>query len=186
MSNRNIKTNPYIVVSYNEGKMFTDKEYNILKSIARNERERIKSDYEMFEDSQLTQKVIEYIIRNTKYDDLSLLKKEIVLANALLPDDIMIIDLLSKEGFTIEHIKTIIRFRDLLKNLLINKKELTNELREQLKIYKPVVDKVIDIFNTNFYTNNSTVILNKLCELLVTKPHMFNEMTISKAKTLNK
>ena len=186
MSNKNIKTNPYKIVSYNEGKMFTDKEYNILKNIAKNEKDRIKNDYGLVEDSQLTQRIVEYVIISTKYDDLSLLKKEILLANALLPDDIKIIDLLSKEGFTIEHIKTIIRFRDILKNLLIHKKELTNELKEQLKIYKAVVDKIIDVFNTNFYTNNSTIILNKLCELLVTKPHMFNEMTILKAKTLNK
>ena len=186
MANESLKTDPHMIISYNEGKMITNKEYNILKRLAKNERDRILNDYELVEDSHLTQKVIEHIIRNTAYEDMSLSKREAMLANALLPDDIQIIDILTKEGFTIDHIKTIIRFRDILKNLLIHKQESTNELKEQIKIYKAVVDRLIDIFNTNFYTADSTIILNRLCELLVTKPHMFSELTIMKLKSLNK
>lgn len=180
------KTNPNRIISYNEAKMFTNKEYNLLKQQASNERKRIKKSYNLIEESNISQKIIEYIIKNSHYPELSILKKEILLANTLLPDDIKIVDILTKEGFTIEHIKTIIRFRDILKNLIIHKQQLNKELKEQLEIYKPITNKLIDIFNTNFYINDSTIILNKLCELIANKPQLFDEITKSNQKTLKK
>ena len=180
------KTNPNRIISYNEAKMFTNKEYNLLKQQASNERKRIKKSYNLIEESNISQKIIEYIIKSSHIPELSILKKEILLANTLLPDDIKIVDILTKEGFTIEHIKTIIRFRDILKNLIIHKQQLNKELKEQLEIYKPITNKLIDIFNTNFYINDSTIILNKLSELIANKPQLFDEITKSNQKTLKK
>ena len=186
MNKINSITNPKKILTYNEANMYTQKEYELLKQKANQEIKRIKKDYNLKENSKISQKFIEYIIKNTHYQDMSILKKEILLANSLLPNDIKIIDQLTKEGFTIEHIKTIIRFRDILKNSIIHKQILTPELKEHLEIYKSVTSKLINIFNDNFYVNNSTIILNKLCELLATKPQLFNEISKDNKKTLKK
>ena len=52
------KTNPNRIISYNEAKMFTNKEYNLLKQQASNERKRIKKSYNLIEESNISQKII--------------------------------------------------------------------------------------------------------------------------------
>jgi len=179
-------TNPNRILTYNESKMYTNKEYNIIKKQAKLERDKILQQYRLNEDEYPTIKIIEHIINNHEYQDLSPLKKEIMLSNIILPDDTKIINILTENGFTIEHIKIIIKFRGILKNLLLNKSNLSKELLEEIKIYKNVVSKLIEIFYINFHINNSTIILNRLSELLVTKPHLLDSLPKSKAKRLTK
>lgn len=177
---------PTRIISYNEGRILTKKEYTLLKRKAKIEREKIINNHKLNEDSPTTKKIIEYIINNTEYKDISPIKKEIILANAVLPDDIKIIEILTVNGFTLEHIKTIIRFRGILKNLVLTQSKLTEELKEQINIYKKVITKLIEVFSINFYTNNSTIILNRLCELLITNPQLFESMSKSKSRKLLK
>lgn len=53
---------------------------------------------------------------------------------------------------------------------MINKK-----LKEQIAIYKRVMDKLIDVFYKNFNFKDSTIILKRITELLVTSPNLFDE-----------
>jgi len=179
-------TNPNRILTYNESKMYTNKEYNIIKKQAKLERDKILQQYRLNEDEYPTIKIIEHIINNHEYQDLSPLKKEIMLSNIILPDDTKIINILTENGFTIEHIKIIIKFRGILKNLLLNKSNLSKELLEEIKIYKNVVSKLIEIFYINFHINNSTIILNRLSELLVTKPHLLDSLPKSSPISLSK
>ena len=176
---------PERIISYNEGRIITKKEYEILKKRAKKEKERIENEVCLGEyGSYINQKIIEHNIIKTEYSDLSIIQKEVMLSNAILPDDTKIIDVLTQNGFTIEHIKTIIHFRGILKNLVMYKSNITNELKEQINTYKKVVTILINIFKENFQTNNSTIILNRICQLLVTSPELFE--TRSNIKKLTK
>ena len=53
---------------------------------------------------------------------------------------------------------------------MINKK-----LKEQIAIYKRVMDKLIDVFYKNSNFKDSTIILKRITELLVTSPNLFDE-----------
>ena len=64
------------------------------------------------------------------------------------------------------------------------KTSIKEDLKEELKIYKKVVSILLNVFKEKFNINNSTVILNRICELLVTNPELFN--TLEKTKTLKK
>ena len=50
--------------------------------------------------------------------------------------------------------------------------------------YKKVVTILLNIFKEKFNISNSTIILNRICELLVTNEELFN--TLEKPKTLKK
>ena len=174
-----------IIISYNEAKEIFEKEYNELKILGQIERENIEKEYtKLIKECNLTNEFNDYITKRligirydtSKYSDLTSIKKEIIIANAILPDDISIINLLHDNGFTIEHLKVIIRFRSILKNKITCKtKNIDKYLAEQIKIYKTVVSKLIEIFETNFKINDSTIILNRITELLVTSPNLFDE-----------
>ena len=66
-----------------------------------------------------------------------------MLANAILPDDHKVIDTLTEKGFTLEHIRTIMKFRGILKNILLNKSIIQGDLKEKIEIYKKVTGILI-------------------------------------------
>lgn len=167
---------PEKILSYVEARTIGTREYTMLKQIGQIERDYVLKKYLLPKEPELSIKsIVESRLNDPKYDNLSNLKKEVVLANSILPDDIKIIDILTKEGFTLQHLKTIIKFRSILKNLLINKTMINKELKEQIAIYKRVMDKLIDVFYKNFNFKDSTTILNRITELLVTSPNLFDK-----------
>lgn len=176
---------PERILSYQEALIITKKEYQILKNIAKKERKRIELEICMAEkDSAINKLIIESNINMRNYDDLSPLKKEVMLANAILPEDDKVIDTLTEYGFTLEHIKTIIKFRGILKNQVMSKTVIEDDLKESIKIYKKVVTILMNAFREKFNVNNSMVVLNRICELLVTSPELFD--TLNNQRNLRK
>lgn len=174
---------PNRIITYNEGNCITKVEYNLLQNIANEERNRILKEYNLDNfDLEHKNRFIYDMISNNDYNDLSNIQKEIVLSNSIINDDVKLIDILTLNGFTLEHIKTIIRFRDKLKNLMLYNPILTKELKEDINTYKVIVSKLIDIVNQEFKTNNSTVILNKICILLTLYPELFSSISKHKSK----
>lgn len=168
------KINPERIVSYNEALMITNKEYNLFKQLGQIERNKIESKYNFnIETNDLIKNIIYTLINEPQYKNLSTIKKEIILANSMLPEENYIINVLNEYGFTKNHLKAIIRFRSILKNYLMNKKDINNELKEKIDIYIKIVNKLIYIFNTHFDINNPTIILNKISEMLITSENLF-------------
>lgn len=162
------------ILSYPEALIRTKKEYAYLKQYSQIEREKIEKEIDLQIGSNFFNKdIIENRIDFSKYPNTSKLNKEIILANIILPDDVKIIDILTEAGFTLEHLKTIVRFRSILKNLLINNSIITDELKEQIAIYKRVTTKLINVFKEHFNFNESTIILNRITEMLITCPNLF-------------
>lgn len=165
--------NPERILTYYEALTISKKEYIFLKQLAQIERENIqKENNNKLNNKEIAIKLMALRFNTPIYPNLSSLKKEIILANAILPDDYKIINTLNEYGFNIYHLKTIIRFRGIIKNLIINNSLLTKELKENIKIYKRVTTKLIDIFNKEFNCNNSTIILNRISEILITYPDL--------------
>lgn len=179
-------TNPLTILSLTDALMISKKEYQFLKQIAKIERETIIKNNNQIDNFNLIQKLTETLTNSSIYPNLSISKKQIILSNAILPDDTNIINTLSEYGFTIYHLKTIIRFRSIIKNLLINECNLTQELKDNITIYKKVTNKLIDIFNKEFNCNNSTIILNRISEMLITQPDLFKNNNSSNKLIKNK
>lgn len=168
------------ILTYIDALTITKKEYNYFKQLSIIEKERIEKKLKMsFEEHPVDKKYLEEIILGTEYKNISSMNKEIMLANAILPDDQKIATLLNEEGFTLEYLKIIIRFRSLLKNILTNNLPIDKETRQKLDAYKVIVEKLVDLFNKHFNVNNQTIILNRICEMLVTCPELF----VPKSKT---
>ena len=173
--------NPERILSYTEALIITKKEYQILKSLAKYEKKRIELEICMSEkESLMNNLIIENNIKMSSYDDLSPLKKEVMLANAILPDDHKVIDTLTEKGFTLEHIKTIMKFRGILKNILLNESIIQDDLKVNIEIYKRVTSILIKAFKEKLNVNNSSIILNRICELLVTNPELFETLNDKK------
>lgn len=174
---------PNKIISFNEGNCLTKVEYNLLIKISVEERNKILKEYNLNNlDLSNKNRFIQEIISNNKYPNLSNIQKEAMIASTIIQDDIKLINLLTDNGFTLEHIKTIIRFRDKIKNLILYKPILTNDLKEEISIYKNIVSKLINIVNKEFYTNNSSIILNKICVLISLYPELFKSTSKHKKK----
>ena len=166
-------TNPSNILSQTDALMISKKEYQFLKLLAIKERESIIKNNPQINNFRLNQLLTEILNNESIYPQLSISKKQIILSNAILPDDTLIADKLSEYGFTIYHLKTIIRFRSIIKNHLTNESFLTKELKNNIIIYKKVIKKLINIFNKEFNCNNSTIILNRISEMLITSKDLF-------------
>ena len=169
------------ILTYLDAMTITEKEYQILKSISN----KIKNETEnmFYEDINQYNIIIHYIekrIRKSKLINNSILSKEIIISNILLPNDIEIIDFLNKSGYTYEHLKNIIKFRTLIKNILLNDLEFNEEQKKQYEEYKKEIKNIITIFKEKYNISDSKIILNRICELLVRKTNCFE-----KAKELN-
>ena len=168
------KLNANRILTPIEASTLSKKDYTNLKQLVQIERENFEKTYNIKLDGHdITTRMFIFEITNRSYSNLTILEKEILLANAAFPSDKEIATLLSENGFTINHLKAIIRFRSLIKKSLVNDKKMDEELSTQFEIYKKVVSKLLDLFNANFKFNNSTIILNRICEMLVTCPELF-------------
>ena len=87
-----------------EASMITPREYYRLKEISKVIRKSIETQLQSNANTDgFTRYYIELAIRSSEHKNLSNTEIEIIIANAILPDDISIAELLSKHHFTIEH-----------------------------------------------------------------------------------
>lgn len=167
---------PFIdrVLTYLDAMIITEKEYQILKNTSYSIK---KETDETFNDSINQYNIIihhiEKSIRQSKLINNSILAKEIIIANILLPNDIDIIDLLNKSGYTYEFLKNIIKFRSLIKNIVSSDTEFNKENKKRYEEYKEEIKNIINIFKENYNITDQTIILNRICELIVRKPNSF-------------
>ena len=122
--------------------------------------------------------IIKYYIENTiinpnNLSNFSQTAKEIIIANILLPETIKVVELLNNNGYTIEHLKNITRFRALLKNIILSNAPIDTNLANQFMIYKKYVTHITELFKKTFGIIDQTIILNRICEILVTYPNLF-------------
>ena len=153
-------TNPSNILSITDTLMISNKEYLFLKQLGIKERESIIKNNPQINNHRLNKLLIDTLNKESIYPNLSIIKKQI------------------------EHLKTIIRFRSIIKNHLQNKFILTKELKDNIIIYKKVTNILINIFNKEFNCNNSTIILNRISEMLITSKDLFQ--TNSKSNNLTK
>lgn len=175
-----VKSEPNIdkALTKNDVLLITKKEYEQLKKISKQLTKYLEKEYLITpNESGFTNHFIETLVRNTKNNLLTESHKEIIIANILFPEDEKIADLINDNNFTYEHINFIIDFRALLKKHSIHNMVLDNESKLKFETYKQLIDQIISIFEKNFRVTNQTIILNKLCEILVNKPHYFNEIS---------
>ena len=132
--------------------------------------------------SNFTIYYLEEIIKKTKYNNLSNIKKEIIIANILLPNDIEIADLLNKNGYTIEDLKSLIRFRTILKNIILNNISLNQTEKEEYTKYKEEITNLTNLFKNTLNIDKPTIFLNKICEMLVVCPNLFENKTNFKTR----
>ena len=125
------------VLTYLNAMIITEKEYQIFKNISNEIR---KETEENFNNSINHNKIIihhiEKSIRESKLNNNSILAKEIIIANILLPNDIDIIDLLNRSGYTYEFLKNIIKFRTLIKNIVSSDTEFNKDNKKNMKNIK--------------------------------------------------
>lgn len=157
-----------------EAKTITKKEYIKLKEISRTIKKYIEDNFrENITISGFIRYYIEQAIRKSQYKNLSSLEKEIIIANIILPDDYKIADILSANGITIDHLKIAIRFRSLLKQVILNKVKINPELERQFTIYKKFVKIITEIFQSKFGINDQNIIFNRICEIMTLHPEYF-------------
>lgn len=177
---------PFIdrVLTYLDARIITEKEYQILKKISNT----IKKETEETFNYSINQynAIIYYVeksIRESKTINKSILSKEIIISNILLPNDIEIIDLLNKSGYTYDSLKNIIKFRSIIKNIISSNNEFNKENKQKYKEYKEEVKNIITIFKEKYNITDQTIILNRICELLVRMPNSFeNKLEINTKK----
>lgn len=168
-------TNAERILTTVESMMITKKEYMQLKEISKTIRKYAEEKFQSEINScGIVRYYIEYTIRNSQYRNLPSTQKEIIIANVILPDDTKVADVLNKNNFTIEHLKAMLRFRSLLKNILLNDSRIDTETARQFAIYKQFVNKIIAIFKLEFGIDNQTLILNRICEMIETCPLYFD------------
>lgn len=154
-----------------------------LKKISKVIKEHIENKLQIeINSNNITIYYLESIIRKARYNDLSNIKKEIIISNILLPNDEEIAVLLNQNGYTLEDLKSILRFRTILKNNILNDTQLDQNNKEKYEEYKKEITKIIKIFKSNLNIDNQTIILNRICEMLVTCPELFERKPNFKAR----
>jgi len=181
------------ILTYADACTITEIERRELRKIAKLERKMLLLEYNQltgFNTSTnkhvanyyITKRLLTKRMYSTKYDDKSILRKEIIYANAILPNDEEIAELLTSNKYTYKHLLEVMRVRkyflDIIKYKNINIS--IEELNKKTKIYKNYVIGIIDLFNRKFGVNNPTIILNRICELLATRESIFKEITNTK------
>ena len=154
-----------------EASLISKREYEELKNISNYIRNNInKKTPQNIKNYKFIKNYLAQTITTRNFSNTA---KEIIIGNILLPDDIKIAELLTKNGFTIEHLNIIIRFRALLKNIILNSTPINEELERQFKIYKTAINKIIEIFKLELNFDDQTTILNRITEILITNPNYF-------------
>ena len=175
-------TNLERVISIVEANTLTENDYQKLKKISTLIKKHVEIRLQgSINESNFTRFYLEYIIRNSN-TPIDKLEKEIIIANAILPDDIEVAELLNQNGFTIEELKNILRFRVVLKNIVLNNSITNKEIETQFEEYKKTIIKLTNIFKAKYNLDNQTVILNRICEIIVTHPNYFETKSMSKTK----
>jgi len=173
-------TEPYKILSYYEALTIPEKEYTYLKKLAISEKINLTLNNKINLNYNL---IFNKISTSIKTKDLPIIKKEIIIANIMIPDDETITKILTDNNFTLDHLKLIIRFRSILKNYILNNKKLDAELKENIHIYKNIISIILNIFKKELNINNSTIILNRITELIIIKPYLFEEKQDNKKLT---
>ena len=158
-----------------ETSLITKKEYQKLKNISAAIKKTVESNLDSDINSYgIVKYYVEQTIRSSNTPLVSKpSEKEIIISNIILPDDIEVAELLTQNKYTLEHLKAMIRFRSSLKNLILNDVQIDKETEQKLQVYKKFVTSLIALFKQRFGIDDQTVILNKICEMLVYYPHYF-------------
>ena len=167
-----------------EASLISNVEYEELKNISKRIINYINKTYTNgFKSYNFIKLYLESIIINSERTyTIPRVYKEIIIGNIMLPNDIEIVELLTKNGYTIEHLKTIIRFRSLLKNIILNSVPFDQELERQFEIYKKHVDKIIELFKSALNIQEQTIILNRITEIVQTNPNYFESKNFEHTK----
>lgn len=180
------------ILTYIDALTITAKECNELKRYGHRERKEIIKEYKELRNSNklpretnprdyITEKLLTQRNFSTKYNNKSTLRREIIYANAILPNDVTIAELLNNNHFSFEHLKKIIEVRKKILFLIKSKNTtITDDLIKDIAIYKKIVTKLINLFESKFGINDSTIILNRICEMLVTCPTFFESKSYTR------
>lgn len=175
---------PTKILTYIDTLSITAKECNELKIYGYRERKRVIDECKMLAYNKRLPKDIhprQYIIQklmakrnySSKYNSKTTLRKEIIYAYALLPNDVAIAELLNNNNYTLEHLKRIIEVRKKILFLMKSGATFDEVLIKDIAIYKKIIQNLISLFEKEFNFNNSTIILNRICIMLVTCPSYF-------------
>ena len=104
-----------------EASLISNREYERLKGISKYIKEIIERETQLDTYSySFVKQVLDQAIKNSQCAFISNdTHKEIIIGNIILPDDIQIAEILTKNKFTLEHLKERMRFRSLLKNIIL-------------------------------------------------------------------
>lgn len=163
-------------ITLSEFTMIPSSEYSKLVKLSKKIKKELEEELNCsINESRLTSLYVKNRIRDSKnIEARNNIQKEILLGNIFLPDDIKIADLLCKNRYTIGHLKTIIRFRSMLKNIILNSTSMDDKLKEQFVAYKKIVSELVMLFKVEFGIDDQTIILNRICDLLVRHPNYFD------------
>lgn len=177
---------PERILTLIETYSITAKECEELKIHGYRERKRVINEYRELVTRQRIPKEIKpityitkrllYLKKNsTRFNSKSTLRKEIIYANALLPDNVAIAELLNNNNFTYDHLKKIIEVRSKILFLIKSQNnKIDDTTTKDIAIYQKIIAKLIKLFEQKFGINDPTIILNKICVMLVTCPTYFD------------
>ena len=153
--------------------MITEPEHQKIKKISKTIRETIQN--EINENINLLPFIRYYVEKKIDILDtnFSSIEKELIISNVILPNDIHIADLLNKNGYTKEFLKSIIKTRQKIKLSLLNNIKIDNELQTEFDEYKQNIIPIIELFKKEYNITDINIILNKICEISTKYPNYF-------------
>ena len=159
------------------------REYQFIITLSKSIKEEIEQEIKIqIQNNDITRYYFEEIIKNLQIENLTPLKREILIGNAILPDSKKIIDIQNKNGYSVTNLTKILRFRTILKNILLNDLHIDKNTQEQFEIYKKELISLTEIFKNEFNLDNPSIILNRICELITIYPQLFQAKTTINSK----
>lgn len=184
---------PERILTYIDALTFSKAEFESLKKLAKIERKKFSLEYQKFIierqlpkettcNEYITKRLLSKRLYSTDYNDKSTIRREIIYANALLPNDEEVEELLTKNGYTYEHLIEVMKVRKYILDIIKYKNNTIPDaiLLQQIKTYKNYVTAIIALFKDKFQIDNATIILNRICEILATHKTYFEDKKHSK------
>lgn len=184
---------PERILTYIDALTFSKAEFESLKKLAKLERKKFSLEYQKFIierqlpkettcNEYITKRLLSKRLYSTDYNDKSTIRREIIYANALLPNDEEVEELLTKNGYTYEHLIEVMKVRKYILDIIKYKNNTIPDaiLLQQIKTYKNYVTAIIALFKDKFQIDNATIILNRICEILATHKTYFEDKKHSK------
>lgn len=162
--------------------MITEPEHQKIKKISKTIRETIQN--EINENINLLPFIRYYVEKKIDILDtnFSSIEKELIISNVILPNDIHIADLLNKNGYTKEFLKSIIKTRQKIKLSLLNNIKIDNELQTEFDEYKQNIIPIIELFKKEYNITDINIILNRICEIITKYPNYLDSKVTANIK----